>query len=178
MIEVVGYDPQWATTFSQLAARYAAALIAVPVIAIEHVGSTSVPGLAAKPVIDIDIVVSSAHVAAAIEAMERLGFVARGELGIVDRWSLQAPAGFPRTNTYVIVEGCLSLRNHLGVRTVLRNDTDLRDRYDALKQALAAQTDDIEQYIEGKSALLTEILAKAGLTEDELGAIEAANRAG
>ena len=91
--------------------------------------------------------------------------------------SLQAPAGFPRTNTYVIVEGCLSLRNHLGVRTVLRADADLRDRYGALKQTLATQTDDIEQYIEGKSALLAEILATAGLTRDELLIIEAANRA-
>ncbi len=177
MIEVVEYDPNWATTFSQLAARYAVALVAVPVIAIEHVGSTSVPGLAAKPVTDIGIVVARAHVAAAIEAMERIGFVAQGELGIAERWSLQAPAGFPRTNTYVIVEGCLSLRNHLGVRTVLRADADLRDRYGALKQTLATQTDDIEQYIEGKSALLAEILATAGLTHDELLIIEAANRA-
>lgn len=177
MIEVVDHDPQWATTFQQLAARYAAALAAVPVIAIEHVGSTSIPGLAAKPVIDIDIVVASSHVGAAIEAMERIGFAAQGEMGIAERWSLRAPTGFPRTNTYVIVDGCLALRNHLGVRNVLTADAELRDRYGALKQSLAAQTDDIEQYIEGKSALLIEILAKSGLADDELLAIEAANRA-
>ncbi|MEQ1698916.1 MAG: GrpB family protein [Ilumatobacteraceae bacterium] len=177
MIEVVEYDPQWATTFQQLAARYGAALVAVPVVAIEHVGSTSVVSLAAKPVIDIDIVVAAPHVGAAIEAMQRIGFASQGEQGIAERWALQAPAAFPRTNTYVVVEGCLSLRNHLGVRTVLRTNVELRDRYGALKQALAAQTDDIEQYIEGKSALLTEILSRAGLTDAELLAIEAANRA-
>lgn len=178
MIEVVEYDPTWATTFQQLAARYAAALVAVPVVAIEHVGSTAVPGLAAKPVIDIDIVVAAPHVAAAIEAMERIGFTSQGDLGIAERWSLRAPAGFPRTNTYVVVDGCLALRNHLGVRRVLRNDAQRRDRYAALKQALVSQTDDIERYIEGKSALLAEILAESGLTDDELLAIEAANRAG
>ena len=178
MIEVVEYDPVWAATFQQLAARYAAALVSVPVVAIEHVGSTSIPGLAAKPVIDIDVVVESAHLAAAIEAMERIGFTSQGVMGIDERWALRAPAGFVRTNTYVIVDGCLALRNHLGVRNVLRADGGLRDRYGALKQALAAQTDDLEQYVEGKSALLAEILAKAGLTIDELLAIEAANRAG
>lgn len=65
-------------------------------ISIEHVGSTAVPGLAAKPVIDIDIVVTRPDVAAALAAMERIGFEPAGERGIADRWSLEAPADLRR----------------------------------------------------------------------------------
>jgi GrpB-like predicted nucleotidyltransferase (UPF0157 family) len=58
VIAVVEYDPAWPGRFEQLRQEYAAAMVAagVPVVAIEHVGSTSVPGLAAKPVIDCDII--------------------------------------------------------------------------------------------------------------------------
>ena len=67
VITVVEYDPSWPERFEALRAEYAAAMAAarVPVKAIEHVGSTSVPGLAAKPVIDCDIVVGEADVTAA-----------------------------------------------------------------------------------------------------------------
>jgi GrpB-like predicted nucleotidyltransferase (UPF0157 family) len=71
VITVVDYDPDWPGLFATLRDEYAAALAAacVPVVAVEHVGSTSVPELAAKPVIDCDIVVAADDVAAAsIEA--------------------------------------------------------------------------------------------------------------
>jgi GrpB-like predicted nucleotidyltransferase (UPF0157 family) len=82
------------------------------VVSIEHVGSTSVPGLAAKPIIDIDIVVSGEDVVAASEALTRIGFVPRGDLGVPDRYAFFAPKNFFPTHTYVVVDGCLSLRNH------------------------------------------------------------------
>jgi GrpB-like predicted nucleotidyltransferase (UPF0157 family) len=64
VITAVDYDPVWPGRFERLRAEYAAAMAAagVPVVAIEHVGSTSVPGLAAKPIIDVDIVVRAADV--------------------------------------------------------------------------------------------------------------------
>jgi GrpB-like predicted nucleotidyltransferase (UPF0157 family) len=74
VITVVDYDPTWPDRFEALREEYARALAnaGVPVIAIEHVGSTSVPGLAAKPVIDCDIVVAEPDVAAAgLTAAER-----------------------------------------------------------------------------------------------------------
>ena len=83
------------------------ALGGVVIVAIERVGSTSVPALAAKPVIDVDIVVAHEHVTDAIAAMELAGFRTLGELGIPDRWALDAPTGLPRTNTYVVVDGSL-----------------------------------------------------------------------
>jgi GrpB-like predicted nucleotidyltransferase (UPF0157 family) len=118
VITVVDYDPRWPGRFEELRSEYAEAMATagVPVIAIEHVGSTSVPGLAAKPVIDCDIVVRAADVQAASHVLMALCFTPLGELGVPLRWAFKEPARLGRTNTYVIVEGCLSLRNHLGAR--------------------------------------------------------------
>ena len=71
MIVVTEYDPGWPRRFEELRREYAAAMAdaGVPVVAIEHVGSTSVPGLAAKPVIDCDIVVAGRDVAAASDVL-------------------------------------------------------------------------------------------------------------
>ncbi len=86
------------------------AAAAVPVVAIEHVGSTSVPGLAAKPVIDCDIVVAEQDVAAASRTLAGLGFKPLGDLGIPLRWAFKEPERLAGTNTYVVVEDSLSLR--------------------------------------------------------------------
>ena len=81
-----------------------------PSAAIEHVGSTSVPGLAAKPVIDCDIVVVRRDVAAASEVLTGLGFQPEGELGIPLRWAFKEPERLAGTNTYIVEAGSLSLR--------------------------------------------------------------------
>ena len=174
-IEVVAYDERWPVWFGQLRERYEAALADVSYVSIEHVGSTSVPGLAAKPVIDVDIVVDRDGVTAAIDALVAIGYESRGEMGIVDRWATRAPADSIRTHTYVVVVGSLALRNHLAVRDALRNDERLRDEYGALKLRVAAETDDLDVYVPAKSAILHRILAAAGLSAAELAAIEADN---
>lgn len=176
MIEVVDYDPEWPKLFESLCTRYQKALTDVPVVAIKHVGSTSVPGLAAKPVIDVDIVVRNEDVKRAIGAMIHAGFRSRGELGISDRWALEAPVGLPRTNTYVVVEGSLAYRNHIAVRDTLRGNPDLRDEYAAVKRSIAARVSNIDRYVEEKSALLSSILERAGLTAEERRLIEDSNR--
>ncbi|MEV0274371.1 GrpB family protein [Hamadaea sp. NPDC050747] len=175
MIEVVDYDPIWAERFETLRSEYAAALSAagVPVVAIEHVGSTSVPGLAAKPVIDCDIVVEADHVAAASAVLVSRGFTPLGELGIPQRWAFEAPQRLARTNTYVIVEGSLSLRNHLAVRDALRADPQLRDEYGDVKKRVGAEAADIYEYGAGKNAIVQRILAAAGLSEDDRASIDA-----
>ena len=80
VITVVDHDPRWVDRFEALRTEYAAAFAAarVPVVAIEHVGSTSVEGLAAKPVIDSDIVIAAEDVVAASAVLVGLGFVPRG----------------------------------------------------------------------------------------------------
>ncbi|MHB1596541.1 MAG: GrpB family protein [Streptosporangiaceae bacterium] len=175
MIEVAEYDPDWPARFDLLRAEYAAAMAAagVPVTAIEHVGSTSVPGLAAKRVIDCDIVVAAPEVAAASRVLGGLGFTPLGELGIPLRWAFREPARLARTNTYVIVGGSLSLRNHLAVRGILRADAGLRERYAAVKRRAGAAAADIDEYGRAKNAMVQEILAAAGLSAAERASIAA-----
>ena len=176
VIQVVDYDPTWPQRFELLRQEYADAMAAagVPVVAIEHIGSTSVPGLAAKPVIDCDIVVADQDVSPASETLVDLGFKPLGELGIPLRWAFKEP---PRrlsgTNTYVVVDGCLSLRNHLAVRDILRSDRILREEYATVKRRVGAWAADIDEYGRGKNAIVQQILAAAGLTEAERASIDA-----
>ena len=173
MITVVEYDLAWPERFEMLRIEYqkAMARAGVPVVAIEHVGSTSVPGLAAKPVIDCDIVVRAVHVPAASSVLVSLGFTPLGELGIPQRWAFKEPARLSGTNTYVIVDGCLSLRNHLAVRDALRFDTALRDEYAAVKRQAGARAANIDEYGQAKTGMVQKILAAAGLTEAERASI-------
>jgi GrpB-like predicted nucleotidyltransferase (UPF0157 family) len=175
VILVADYDPAWPERFERLRQEYAEAMAAagVPVVAIEHVGSTSVPGLAAKPVIDCDIVVAAERVVAASRVLEGLGFRPLGELGIPLRWAFKEPGRLAGTNTYVIVAGALSLRNHLAVRDILRADPDLREQYAAVKRQVGARAANIDEYGQGKNAMVQRILAAAGLTGAERASINA-----
>lgn len=164
-VEVVPYSPQWAADFERVAASLRDALAGVASATVEHVGSTSVPGLAAKPILDIDILVDGDAVSAAVAALEAVGYVHRGELGIADREAFHAPDEHPRRHVYVCRRGTLNVRNHLAVRDVLRARPDLRDEYAAVKQALAADPAmDIDTYVAGKSAVLQKVLAESDLT--------------
>lgn len=175
MIQVVEYDPKWPQRFEQLRCEYADAMAAagVPVVAIEHVGSTSVPGLAAKPIIDCDIVIAEQYAPAASVTLIELGFKPLGELGIPLRWAFKEPERLAGTSTYLVIEGSLSLRNHLAVRDVLRTDADLRDEYAAVKRRVGAAAANIDEYGRGKNAMVQKILAATALTEAERASIDA-----
>jgi len=175
MLIVVDYDPDWPRLFDQLVDELRPLLADVEVRSFEHVGSTSVPGLAAKPIIDLDIVVPGDQVTAAIGALEAGGYEYLGEMGVPQRHAFRRPTP-PKVNTYVVVEGSLSLRNHLALRDVLRRDDALRDRYSAVKKALADETDDIDAYVDGKTDMVLEILAAADFAADELAEFERINR--
>jgi GrpB-like predicted nucleotidyltransferase (UPF0157 family) len=112
-------------------------------------------------------------VAAAAQALTGLGFRPLGDLGIPLRWAFREPYRLAGTNTYVIVEGSLSLRNHLAVRDILRADQGLRERYAATKRRVGATAADIDEYGRGKNAMVQQILAAAGLTEAERASIDA-----
>jgi GrpB-like predicted nucleotidyltransferase (UPF0157 family) len=175
VIVVAEYDPAWPQRFEHLRREYAGAMAAagVPVVSIEHVGSTSVPGLAAKPVIDCDIVVAGQDVAAASQTLITLGFTALGELGIPLRWAFKEPPRLTGTNTYVVVEGSLSLRNHLAVSDILRTDPHLREQYADVKRRAGATAATIDDYGRAKNAMVQQILAAAGLTDAERASIDA-----
>ncbi|WP_349425627.1 GrpB family protein [Microbacterium sp. LWS13-1.2] len=175
-VTVVPYSREWPEQFARVAADLRRAVADVPMLSIEHVGSTSVPGLAAKPVIDIDVVVRRADLPAAITALVAAGYTHRGDLGVADRESLAAPDDDPRRNVYVCIDGTLHLRNHLAVRRILRARPDLRDRYGAIKTELARDPAmDIGRYLALKSPVLQEVLALSDLTDAEKRAILAIN---
>jgi GrpB-like predicted nucleotidyltransferase (UPF0157 family) len=176
-IEVVAWSPQWSRQFEAVASVLRTALAAVPTARVEHVGSTSVPGLAAKPILDIDVVVEAPDVPAAVAALVQIGYVHRGDLGVVGREAFLAPDDVPRRHVYVCEAGTTNVRNHLAVRDVLRARDDLRDAYSAVKLSLAADpTMDIDAYLAGKSVVVQRVLEASGeFSDDELTAIRRLN---
>jgi GrpB-like predicted nucleotidyltransferase (UPF0157 family) len=172
-VKVAEYDPSWPIRFEELRREYDAAMRAagVSVVAIEHVGSTSVPGLASKPVIDCDIVVESSEIEDAAEVLTSLGFVALGEQGIPQRWAFREPPRLAGTNTYVVVNGALSHRNHILFRDLLRSDDDLSEEYARVKKSAAKSTSTIEEYGQFKGPTIWRIMKLSGLTDQEIDSI-------
>jgi GrpB-like predicted nucleotidyltransferase (UPF0157 family) len=139
-------------------------------VAVEHVGSTSVPGLAAKPIIDIDLVVASAaDVSVAIERLAMIGYDHQGNLGIEGREAFKSPPEPPQRYLYVCVRGGTALQNHLMLRDYLRSNSDAAAEYGRLKKQLAAQfPTDIDHYIDGKTDFILAVLRRTGLTDQQL----------
>ncbi len=176
MIEVVAYNPSWVNQFEELKRWYEPMLSGVEVSSIEHVGSTSVPGLAAKPIIDVDIVVRRETVPKVIEIFEKFGHICRGDLGIADRYAFFISEPPSATNTYVIVEGSTALRNHLLLREVLRENLELRREYGMTKRQIAASSSDIHEYASSKTEVIQKILKYGGMDEDSLSRIRNQNK--
>jgi GrpB-like predicted nucleotidyltransferase (UPF0157 family) len=175
-IVVVEYDPAWPKLFEALRAPVAHALGNVA-LAIEHIGSTSVRGLAAKPIIDIAVVVRAHGVATAIARLAPLGYVHKGDLGIPGREAMRHPPGSPRHHLYVCPEGNLGLANPLAVRDYLRVNPEAARAYGELKKRLAIEfADDVDGYVEAKTPMIIEMLRASGFDERDLAAIAAMNR--
>ncbi len=121
--------------------------------------------------IDCDIIVREGDVDAASAVLVSLGFTPEGELGIPQRWAFKAPDGYPQTATFVVVDGCLSLRNHLAVRDTLRRNPALRDEYGRVKQEVGAWARDIVEYGQAKTPTVRKVLAATDLTEEQIASI-------
>ena len=160
-IEVVPYDPAWRDAFARWRERLAAALGALAV-RIEHIGSTSVPGLAAKPVIDVQVSVPDVeNEAAFLPAIEGLGIALRSrETG--HRYFRPGP-GLPRdVQIHVWQAGGELGRVHLLFRDYLRAHAEARDAYAAVKmEAARAYRDDRIAYNEAKSSFILDTLEVA-----------------
>lgn len=172
-ILVDDYSPSWALTFQQLKSIYELHLKGL-VIDIQHVGSTSVPGLAAKPVIDIDLIIDERkNINPIIEKLAMLGYDHQGDLGITDREAFKRKSentpldGSLRTwdkhNLYVCPSDSISLKNHLVLRDFLRNNPEKAVEYGELKKRLALENPyNINLYVEGKTPFIIAILKTAG----------------
>ena len=175
-IVVTPYSDDWPALFAQVARPLREAVAGVPGAVVEHVGSTAVPGLAAKPILDVDVIVAPDDVPSAVRALGAIGYAHRGDLGVTGREAFDAPDVDPARHVYVCARGTLHVRNHLAVRDVLRRRDDLRDEYAAVKLALAADPQmDIGAYLAGKSAVLQKVLAESDLTTEELRRIHRLN---
>lgn len=176
-IKVVPWSADWADSFEGVAADLRTALATVPGALVERVGSTSVPGLAAKPILDIDVIVPADAVPAAVAALVAIGYEHRGDLGVTGREAFTAPDESPRRNVYVCRDGTMNVRNHLAVRDTLKARDDLRDAYAEVKLALADDPDlDIDTYIARESAVVQRVLEASGeFSDDELAAIRRLN---
>lgn len=160
-VRIQEYDPAWPEQYCALAERVRAALGDL-VIGVEHVGSTSVPGLAAKPVIDLDVVVQAQDVTRALQRLATLGYVHRGNLGIEGREAFRWPPGEERHHLYLCVPESPGLRDHLLFRDHLRAHEGVAREYASHKRALAEQyRDDRDAYQEAKSAFVEAITRDA-----------------
>jgi GrpB-like predicted nucleotidyltransferase (UPF0157 family) len=156
------YGPAWPQVFETLRSRIAAVLDELAT-AIEHVGSTSVPGLAAKPVIDIDVLLRSASdLPLAIARLASLGYEHRGDLGVTGREAFRTPPNeFPH-HLYVCPPGNPEYARHIAFRNYLRTHPEEANAYARLKRNLADKFGvDRIAYNEAKSEFVAEILRRA-----------------
>jgi GrpB-like predicted nucleotidyltransferase (UPF0157 family) len=177
------HNPQWAVEFEEVKKGLEQILAGIPIITIEHVGSTSIPDLKAKPVLDIDIEIDRESLDSVTSALKAAGYTPIGECHLPGRYSFfqpganiydvftqlwKLPPGSPppgqmRRNTYVCPTGCLSLRNHRDLKRVLMENEGLRRAYEQRKEALAEISfGDVEEYCRGKSGIIKTILREAG----------------
>ena len=177
VIVVTDYDPSWASLF--LTFRDALWPHVHDIAAdFEHVGSTAVPGLAAKPIIDMDIIVPDSRTAwEVIVRLRPLGYVHRGEMGVKGRHAFFHPQDQPPHHLYVCLLGSVGLNNHLALRDHLRTHPEHLLEYGRLKRELAARyPNDIDAYIDGKTSFIVGILKQVGMTPDELVEVVGANQ--
>jgi GrpB-like predicted nucleotidyltransferase (UPF0157 family) len=154
-IVIVDYNPAWPLEFERIRDRAACAVGGLAV-AIEHVGSTAVPGLAAKSVVDLVIVVEPDNVQRAIERLTAIGYVHQGNLGVEGREAFDVPEGERRHHLYVSPTDSEELRAQLAFRDRLRENTALATEYEALKRELAHRfCEDRMGYVEAKTDFIT-----------------------
>jgi GrpB-like predicted nucleotidyltransferase (UPF0157 family) len=168
-VVIVDYDPVWPVRFAALRHTLKDALGELA-LAIEHVGSTAVPGLAAKPIIDIDVVIRSGEdFPAVIDRLTALGYQHRGNLGVVGREAFSELPHLPAHHLYVCATDSEELARHLRFRDHLRTHGEDAAAYGTFKREAAARyRDDRARYTEAKTWVIAAILRQA-MAESEAG---------
>jgi len=165
-VVVLPYDEQWKQDFLKIKAELANALGQLA-IGIEHVGSTSVQGLSAKPIIDIDVVIKGYTILEdVISALGEIGYQHEGNLGIVGReaFKYDGKEHLKMHHLYVCPEDSPELRKHIAFRDFLRVHPEAVREYSRIKEEGAKQyPNDIERYIEHKSPFIEKIYAEIGM---------------
>jgi len=175
-IQVVDYDPDWPRIFRQLRDQIWPSVRDIS-LAIEHVGSTSVPGMVAKPVIDMDVVIATAADLPLLKLrLASLGYEHRGNLGVADREAFLSPENLPPHHLYACLQNSRALQNHIAVRDYLRTHPFEAAVYSKLKKRLAERfPNEREHYVESKTDFILSILEQCGFSTRMVESIRRAN---
>ena len=165
-VVVLPYDEGWEQDFRKIRAELAAALGDLA-LRIEHVGSTSVRGLSAKPIIDIDVVIADVSLlSAVISALAGIGYRHEGDLGIPGReaFGYEGKSHLRTHHLYVCAQDSAELRRHLAFRDYLRTHPEAVLAYGRIKEEGAALYPyDIDRYIEHKAPFIRGIYDELGV---------------
>ncbi len=165
-VVVLPYDGQWEQAFVRIKDELQEALGPLA-LRIEHVGSTSVRGLSAKPIIDIDVVIRDYSVFdAAAAALEKIGYRHEGDLGIAGReaFKYDGKEHLQKHHLYVCPQDSAELKRHLAFRNYLRSHPEAVREYSRIKEEGAAlYPKDIEKYIRHKSPFIEKIYRETGV---------------
>ncbi|MEO9180203.1 MAG: GrpB family protein [Acidimicrobiales bacterium] len=157
-------NPEWARWFKEIDA-YVAPFLGDAVVRIEHVGSTSVPDLSAKPIIDIDVVVADERqIKPTIDLIESAGYHWVGNLNVEGREAFESPTEptLPAHHLYLVVLDNRAHSDHWLFRDALLSDREARDRYGSLKREnVSLSKGDMDRYVALKAAFVAEILSRA-----------------
>lgn len=163
---VLPYDSVWQSDFEKIKAEIETALKDL-IIDIEHVGSTSVEGMSAKPCIDIDVVIGDYSVFdEVVGRLAEIGYIHEGDLGIKDReaFKYSDKPHLKNHHLYVCPRHSEELRRHITFRNFLRENHDAVKKYSEVKETAARLfPDDIDKYMEYKSPCIEELYALCGL---------------
>ena len=165
-VVVVPYDEAWKNAFEEIKTEIEAE-IGDLIIGIEHVGSTSVEGMSAKPCIDIDVIIKDySAFAAVVDGLKTIGYIHEGDLGIKDReaFKYSGKEHLLMHHLYVCPKYSEELHRHVTFRDFLRNNPEAVKKYSLIKEKAAELfPNDIDGYIEYKSPCIEELYKKCGL---------------
>lgn len=158
-IVIAEYDPAWVAMFEELC-TFVRPVVKDHMIRIEHVGSTSVPGLAAKPIVDMDVVVRTEEdVRSIIRCLATLGYVHEGDLGVSGREAFIPPSIVKWHHLYVCTIDNAEFSKHIRFRDYLRSHPEEAQKYGDLKRELAQQYEnDRAAYTNAKGVFVNRVL--------------------
>lgn len=164
---VLPYDPKWKNDFDEIKQELVNAIGDI-IVGIEHVGSTSVEGLSAKPIIDIDVVISDYSVFDnVVSKLSTIGYVHKGDLGIKDRevFKYSDKPHLLKHHLYVCPQNSKELLRHITFRDFLRSNPEAVKKYSKVKENAAKLfPDNMDKYIEYKSPCIEELYLLCGLS--------------
>lgn len=160
IIIIEEYNPEWKKQFEFLKAMINS-YIGSYILDIQHIGSTSIEGLPAKPIIDFDVIIENIEILPKIiQELQKKDYIYQGDLGIKDRYAFQRLYDEQiKYHLYVCPKDGIGYKEHIIFRDYLRRNSDARDKYATIKKELAKCFEkDIENYCNGKTNFIRAIL--------------------